>query len=527
MNYDVFISSKREDYHLAEEVCDFLTKNGLSAFIASEELQKIGEAQYANAIDEALDKSVHMVVVASSLKHINSKWVKYEWSLFSNDLKSGYRDGNLLTILSGSIELKTLPPSLRHQQSFHFDSYKKGILDYLKIHLKKESKIPTKQQQTNPSASVAVFKFYSSENCQICLEGKMVGTLEGMSDEPYYLPVSRKGDYRFKAVNLITAESKTIKERIDADEEKDVEIEWKEHKPFDSNQECPEPIKISGENYIVDLSSVKFNMVRVEGGQMMIGATPEQGIDIENNEYPAHLVTLSAFYIGQFPVTQNIWECVMGYNKSRFQTEENKISNYKERIMKASSDDNEGITSTMGSVGAPIGVIGLPPLLWLTSNGTYEIGHYPVENISHDEAIEFVRRLSKMTNVQFSLPTEEEWEYAARGGQKSQGFKYAGSNNFDEVAWYRYNSNGTTHPVGEKKPNELGLYDMSGNVWEWTETPAHSYATDIEAGGSMYIRRGGSWWQEAKNCRVARRYASDHSKKTSGLGLRVVIREKK
>ena len=154
-----------------------------------------------------------------------------------------------------------------------------------------------------------------------------------------------------------------------------------------------------------------------------------------------------------------------------------------------------------------------------------EVGHYPVESVSYDNALEFVRRLSKMTNIAFSLPTEEEWEYAARGGQKSQEFKYAGSDDLDEVAWYRDNAGGATHPVGELAPNELGLYDMSGNVWEWTATPAHSYASDLDSGGTIYIRRGGSWWHEAKNCRVSRRYASDHLKKTSGLGLRVVIRD--
>ena len=130
-----------------------------------------------------------------------------------------------------------------------------------------------------------------------------------------------------------------------------------------------------------------------------------------------------------------------------------------------------------------------------------------------------------MTTLSFSLPTEDEWEYAARGGQNSQGLKFAGSNDIDDVAWYRDNAEGSTHPVGEKKPNELGLYDMSGNVWEWTETPAHSYASNAEPGGTIFIRRGGSWWHEAKNCRVSRRYASDHSKKTSGLGLRVVVRD--
>ena len=131
--YDIFISSKSEDYSLAEGVCDFLEANGLKVFIASRELQKIGEAQYAKAIDEVLDNSAHMIVVASSLENIKSKWVEYEWSLFSNDLKSGYREGNLITILSDAVELKTLPGSLRHQQSFNLNTYKNHILDYLRV----------------------------------------------------------------------------------------------------------------------------------------------------------------------------------------------------------------------------------------------------------------------------------------------------------------------------------------------------------------------------------------------------------
>lgn len=523
--YDVFISSKSADYHLAEEVYNFLTHRGLHVFIASEELKKIGEAQYADAIDEVLDNSIHMIVVASSLDYIKSKWVKYEWSTFSNDLKSGYRDGNLLTILSGSVELKMLPASLRHQQSFNFDSYKNDILDYLKPCQNSDNHKQTKVKKQNTSSSIAVFKFYSNENCQIILEGKTIATVVGLSDEPYCLPVYRKGDYRFKFINSTTAESKIQKEHIDTDEEKEIDIKWTEHKPFVPDLELSEKRFISGDTFSVDLGGFHFNMIRVDGGDIEIGATKEQEKYAENNEYPKHTINLKTFYIGEFPVTQNLWEFVMGYNKSHFKNKEEAIveKSKVDKILLGTAGGTMIGSAFFGPIGSVIGGFGG----WLLTNkkSSNDIGHYPAENLTYDEAQEFIRRLSEMTNLKFDLPTEKEWEYAARGGQKSKHFRYAGSDNIDEVAWNRDNSEQCTHPVGEKNPNELGIYDMSGNIWEWTKTPAHSYSTNIEPSGNVFIRRGGSWWHKEKNCRVSRRYASDHLKKTSGLGLRVVIRE--
>ena len=432
--YDVFISSKSEDYPFAKEVYNFLTTHGLSVFIASEELRKIGDTQYADVIDKALDNSFHMIVVASSLSYLESKWVKYEWSTFSNDLKSGYREGNLMTILNSNIELRMLPASLRHQQSFHFVSYKNEILGYL---------------------------------------------------QPY----------------------------------KKTEIKWTEHKPF--NDESPEPKLVYGDTFVVELGNIRFEMLRIEGGKLEIGATLEQLSIAEDNEFPAHYITLPSFYMSKFPITQNIWETVMGYNKSHFK--------YKEYNVIAKPDLQKTMTGTLLKTFGPAGfVVGSMADVFSNNKKLKAVedkGHYPAENLTYDEAREFVRRLSMITNIKFDLPTEYEWEYAARGGQKSKHFRYAGSNNLDDIAWYRNNSERSTHPVGQKLPNELGLYDMCGNVWEWTKTPAHPYATDIEPRGNIFIRRGGSWWHEDKNCRVSRRYASDGSKKTSGLGLRVVIRE--
>lgn len=130
--YDVFISSRSSDYSHAEELRNFLINNGRTAFLASKELQSIGEAEYAKVIDEALDQCHHLIVISTSIDNIMSKWVYHEWSTFSNDIKSGYREGNLLTVLSDTIELRSLPASLRHQQSFPITGYRKNILDYLR-----------------------------------------------------------------------------------------------------------------------------------------------------------------------------------------------------------------------------------------------------------------------------------------------------------------------------------------------------------------------------------------------------------
>ena len=525
--YDIFISYKRKSLPTANNLYYRLTTRGYSTFFDLEEMGRDNfNVQLLNYIENA--KDVFVILEEGSLDGCKQEnWEKDNW--FCHEIAFALeKKKNIIPILLNGYKMpsedffpdKLKELSLKNAPEFNF-SFFEAYLDKL---IEKEYIISKPSLQEK---ATSVFKFYSNENCQIFKEGKLVCSLEGMSDEPYYLPVPRKGDYRFKGLNAITAETKVIKEHIEVDEEKEIEIEWEERKPFKPDQEWPEKIVISGENYVVDLGVLKFNMIRVEGGEMEIGATCEQIDDAESNELPVHKVIVPTFYIGQFPVTQNVWEVVMGYNKSHFKDLElNRFSEsneYYKAYFKGSKMN--AILSMLPPLGVISGFNMIAGNSLLKHLHSFDKGHYPVENISHDEVSEFVRRLSKMTNIQFALPTEEEWEYAARGGQKSQGYKYTGSNDIGDVAWYRDNADGSTHPVGEKKPNELGLYDMSGNVWEWTETPAHSYASDIEPGGTIFIRRGGSWWHEAKNCRVSRRYASDHTKKTSGLGLRVVIRE--
>ncbi len=525
MTYDIFISYKRKSLATANNLYYRLTTRGYSTFFDLEEMRRDNfNIQLLNYIENA--KDIFIILEEGSLDACKQGNWEEDW--FCKEITYALKaKKNIIPIIIGNYkmpkqdffpeELKEL--ALKNAPEFSFSYFE----EYLNKLIEK-GYITSEAQIKNSVTSI--FKFYSNENCLVFKEGKLVCSLDGRSDEPYYLPIPRKGDYRFKCVNSITAESQILKEHIDAYEEKDIEVLWEEHKPLVPDQEWPEQRIPNGDVFAVELGDFHFNMLRVDGGDLEIGATKEQEADAEINEFPAHAITLQTFYIGEFPVTQNIWEIVMGYNKSHFKNKEDTIVKY----VKTNNVLSGYWAGSVLGLGAVIGAYG-SARGWFSNKGSDSLivnndkWHYPAENLTYDEAKEFVRRLSKMTNLKFDLPTEEEWEYAARGGRKTKHFRFAGSDNLDEVAWYRDNSEQCTHPVGGKKPNELGIYDMCGNIWEWTKTPAHQYGTGMESNGNIFIRRGGSWWHEKNNCRVSRRYASDHSKKTNGLGLRVVIRE--
>lgn len=226
------------------------------------------------------------------------------------------------------------------------------------------------------------------------------------------------------------------------------------------------------------VNGVSFDMIRVEGGTFMMGALSDDN-EAFVPELPRHSVSLSSFYMGEIVVTQELWETVMGSNPSYF-------TGYNQR---------------------------------------------PVEQVSWNDSQEFIRMLNSLTGKYFRLPTEAEWEYAARGGNKSQGYKYCGSNNVGDVAWYDSNSNNQTHPVKQKQANELGIYDMSGNVWEWCSDwygSYNSYSQTDPAGpsfGSDRVCRGGSWNYDAFLCRSSDRCWVTPDFKHSGLGFRLALSE--
>ena len=219
-----------------------------------------------------------------------------------------------------------------------------------------------------------------------------------------------------------------------------------------------------------ELNKLINNMVYVSGGTFIMGG------DDSSDQMPTHSVTLSSYYICKYEVTQALWRAVMGSNPSKFK------------------GDN-----------------------------------LPVEQVSWNDCQTFINRLNSYTGRNFRLPTEAEWEFAARGGNYSRHYKYSGSNYIGDVAWYTDNSGNRTHPVGTKQANELGLYDMSGNVWEWCSDWYGSYSSYSQSNptgatsGFGRVERGGNWCGLARYCCSSHRsyYAPGNS--FDDLGLRLVL----
>ena len=223
------------------------------------------------------------------------------------------------------------------------------------------------------------------------------------------------------------------------------------------------------------VNGVSFTMIEIEGGTFMMGATSEQGSSAGSNEKPVHRVTLSNYSIGETEVTQALWQVVMDENPSHF---------------------------------------------------TGDLQR-PVEQVSWNDCQTFIKKLNELTGENFRLPTEAEWEYAARGGKESKSNKYSGSNTIGDVAWSDSNSSSKTYPVKTKQSNELGIYDMSGNVWEWCSDWYGDYSFSAQtnpsgpSSGSFRVFRGGSWCSVAEYCRVTCRDCHSPDRRDNNIGFRL------
>ena len=238
-------------------------------------------------------------------------------------------------------------------------------------------------------------------------------------------------------------------------------------------------INASYSNGVLTVNGVRYEFALVVAGTFTMGATAEQGSDADSDEKPAHQVTITKdYYMGKTEVTQALWKAIMGSNPSHFK------------------GDNR-----------------------------------PVERVSWNDCQEFTSKLNSLTGKTFRLPTEAEWEFAARGGNNSRHYKYSGSDNLHDVAWYYDNSSNTTHDVATKRPNELGIYDMSGNVWEWCQDRYGAYSSNAQydpAGpmsGSGRVIRGGSWYFDAGYCRSSFRGGLDPDYGNGSLCFRLCLSE--
>ena len=252
-----------------------------------------------------------------------------------------------------------------------------------------------------------------------------------------------------------------------------------------------------------------IEMVFVQGGKFTMGCTPEQGNDCFDNERPSHQVTVGDFYIGKYEVTQAQWKAVMGTT----------------------------VQQQRDKAGASLSLRG-------------EGDNYPMYYVSWNEVQEFIRRLNVNTGKQYRLPTEAEWEYAAKGGTVSNGYKFSGGNTANSVAWYYENAgdmildekilnadhsnsnNNKTHPVGTKSSNELGIYDMSGNVWEWCSDWFGNYSSRSQndplgpSKGAFRVYRGGSWYSDAVHVRTSYRNNGTPGSRFNFLGFRLACSSK-
>lgn len=254
-------------------------------------------------------------------------------------------------------------------------------------------------------------------------------------------------------------------------------------------------------------------MIFVQGGPFTMGCTHEQGGDCFDYEKPAHRVVVPDFEIGQTPIT--IEQFRIFIDDSHYQTDADQLgSSY---IWNGSNwEEKKDVNWLCYTAGAA------------RPGSEYQ---HPVIHISWNDAKAYCDWLSRKAGQQYRLPTEAEWEYAARGGTLSKGCKYAGSHNLDEVGWFADNTKRTgTRPVAGKKPNELGLYDMNGNVLEWCEddwhgtyqgAPSNGQAWIDASRGSDRVLRGGSWFDDARDCRVATRGNSTPGYRVSVLGFRL------
>lgn len=340
------------------------------------------------------------------------------------------------------------------------------LLESIKIHLKL-----LKEQN--------FLKIKADKDCVFYLDGEEAGRLKAGAKEKFPLI---EGEHELRFVSLENDADTVEKDYVMPNTDKFLKISFQRKKvKTNDGEKSPYIEKEPVEKLTFTVDDVSFNMIKVRNGTFLMGS-PDSDPDAYHDEKPQHLVSMSDFYIGETQVTQALWEAIMSENPS-----------------------------------------------FCKGNNR------PVERVSWNDCQKFIKVLNLQCHSQlpsgckFCLPTEAQWEYAARDGNKSHRYKYSGNNNIRDVAWYNENSDCVTHPVKLKKPNELGFYDMSGNVWEWCQDWHVDYSnapqidTQMPPSSSDRVLRGGSWCNNAEDCRVANRSHSAPTCRNRRFGIRLAL----
>ena len=540
---DVFISSNKNDYHIAEKVYDFLIQHNLSVFFSERSLPNLGASDYRRAIDKALDKTNHMVVVTSSRANVESSWVEAEWGIFVNEKRSGRKSGNIISVVAEGLEIDHLPPSLRYYEVIPFDN---AGLEKLVLYLTYDKKQNNTAQNKPPEEAghpgqAATKKEKTARISKIILTFLILSLIGTVS----YFRFSDNADIRSKEKYSLTIKD-TVKSQAVSVQPPPPNNEIAEHNTLESHRNNPDRPELSQRNTMheetIENSAKTVQLIRRKTAKIKHNTEPEEGQktasesvnkslplpqeavldeniatittvkNTENNSSsetlpytdpitgmefvfipagcfqmggnkresfanPEHEVCLDAFYLGKYEVTQEQYMKVINHNPSRFKSG----------------------------------------------------GRHPVENVDWDDVQNFIRQLNQYSKRRYRLPTEAEWEYSAAGGKKK--YRFSGSDSLDEIAWYDINDTGQTHPVGLKKPNQFGLYDMSGNVWEWCNdwyspdyyAQSPKYNPQGPPDGTRRVLRGGAWQVSTDLCDLKHRETYLPWRNSAYVGFRLAL----
>ncbi len=508
--YDVFISCKSEDYSKAKDVYYWLKDQGYSPFFADISLNGYyapgKSAVFGKEVDKAIEEVDNMIVLASKAEYITSEYVEDEWRLFVEEQRAGRKSGNIITILDG-VSVSDLPIKLRNVQSFSLNNYKNGLLGFLPKRVAVKDKVNNEREQEQkareerdrlrsahlngqeeknktpqppvPKRREWVKRYIWVIAILLLLVALAVMLIKGGKSTPEpVVPVDTlqhslvKPSQDEQVITVLPEQESIAKVATQNVEPGQPSVNTKQgqEKPEKQSSSNVSVRQVNGDLFFT-VNGVSFKMVEVEGGRYRHGARTRTAVwDAHKNSWDYGVKdtiynlryyesTVSDFYIGEVEVSNSLWNAVMG---------------------KA------------------------------CRGGEYchAFDSYPVDSVSWDDAQSFIKIMNEKTGSRFRLPTFSEWQYAARGGQKSKGYIYSGSNAIGEVAWFRANHETGVHRSRRKKKNELGLYDMSGNVSEWCDGR---------------VRAGGSWCDYAHECTVFSCSTIQSSSNYVGFGLRLAM----